>query len=135
MGYNIFRRIFNWKKKEEQAPQEETLAEAESPEGDISAQITFSIHTDGETSIDCFWDDNRKDTAYRISELLVGIKRGVYYTALVELLYNHLLENPEDDAFLAQVVEYVEKLDALYEMEQNVEKPFVSPTQVFRNSE
>ena len=122
MGYNIIRRLFGRKKKEEIVPEE--------PEPSFLVSIVIGSMEDGDLDIKCEWQEENEITAVLLAEMLFYLESGFLGPYIQNILIRHVSENPEAGNFIMST------FTLLSDMSKAVsDKPLVRPSRVFGNEE
>jgi hypothetical protein len=131
MGYNIFRRLFRWKKEEpkeeekEQKPAEEYEEYEENP---TVISLSLSILESGDLDVDCKWENEDYSSAVMLGEMLCYLKNGTLSVYVINILIKYISENPDAAEFLNTVFGVAQKIE-----DSGNDRPMVRPSQVFKD--
>ena len=128
MGYNIFRRLFRWKKEEPKEEEKEQEPEEEHEENPSVISLSLSILRSGDLDVNCKWENEGYDSAVMLGEILCYLKNGTLSVYVINILIKHISENPESAEFLNTVFGVAQKIE-----DSGGSYPLVRPSQVFKD--
>jgi hypothetical protein len=104
--------------------------QSEQPEIEITADISFSIDSNGDYHIRYKLDDVTDNTLVTFGTLLYSINSGFFISRIIEVLHESVEENPV-------IEEYIKKVLAVWEghLANENEEPMVSPLDALKIAE
>ena len=118
MGYNIIRKLFFWRKKEEPPKTEE--------EPEFMVSVMVGCNKNGDLDVKCEWLEETDEASAFLAEILFYLESGFLGPYLQNILIQHTAENPETTDF---VISTVAMLGAM--MQGSSDRPLVKPSHVF----